>query len=572
LDTAWVIALVVVVLVIASVLVHFRGEIFRKIRGLERPQVLEPGWQFYPRPTVLEPPGQVFRVDEHGRRLMVEALEVASHSGAEEVGRHHEVVEARMSMVARLIGIGGIGASSAKAGRLVFELQGAEREYVEDTALNKVLESQQIEQQTTDRYFVIRESLSARGITYRLEDEQLAKLGGEAMVTEAATLSGTLHAFRSHGSFTLDKTFETPYRVMFLAEELLPPAPTPELEGPTRDPPPGPARSRTLEEPLELMDSGKTELDFVVDELLTPLVQRLDHRWLRAVEGQIAREMLPTLRNFVNVVAASTSDGGKGELEAARDELRHYVERNPGVADSLGRIARKPSVYVEPDADDDVKRLEAYHAKLVFAFDRVERLGRPVALHGFLNSTRCVTVIDARAERSSLLYLPERPTKSPFDPLRPRIWLALSDSVAQAADGGRPRVWIMRTETDEDRDSLAAELNRQFSRPKADIGEPRSFGKKLPREPSAGLVGYVEDDLVHIAEAGRVASSGTSVTEELREQVTQAVRKALDEGEQPEPPKHDEFYAIDLPTGIDLLRDHLEQQLKEKWEADLKWT
>ena len=50
--------------------------------------LLEPGWQFYTRPTSLEPPGTVFRIDKEGRRFAVAEIPTEKTTGTEAFGAH----------------------------------------------------------------------------------------------------------------------------------------------------------------------------------------------------------------------------------------------------------------------------------------------------------------------------------------------------------------------------------------------------------------------------------------------------------------------------------------------------
>jgi len=77
----------------------------------QRPvDVLPPGWQFYSRPTNLEPPGTIFRIDAEGRRFVVARLEPAISRRAEPGAAKVERVETRVGVVARLLGLQSMGA------------------------------------------------------------------------------------------------------------------------------------------------------------------------------------------------------------------------------------------------------------------------------------------------------------------------------------------------------------------------------------------------------------------------------------------------------------------------------
>jgi hypothetical protein len=186
---------------------------------------LSDGWQFFIRPTRLEPPGTVFRIDRSKRRYIVDTLDIPTRSGEEAIGRTEESVKANMGMVARLFGLGPkLDVSAAHTETLTFELKGARREYLEDADLDSVLEPwlTALKPREGSHYYVIREVISGREITYRLNRDQVDKLGGEAALTDAAKLEGNLHASTSKSEYVLEQKFARPMRVMFLPEEVRP--------------------------------------------------------------------------------------------------------------------------------------------------------------------------------------------------------------------------------------------------------------------------------------------------------------------------------------------------------------
>ena len=83
-DTGVVIGIVVVVVVLAAGVVFVRTR--RPPSAPQAPDLLDPGWQFYSRPTELEAPGTVFRIDAAKRRYIVDSLTVQIQKGDEAVG------------------------------------------------------------------------------------------------------------------------------------------------------------------------------------------------------------------------------------------------------------------------------------------------------------------------------------------------------------------------------------------------------------------------------------------------------------------------------------------------------
>lgn len=193
--------------------------------GVE-PALLDPGWQFYSRPTELEPPGTIFRIDAERRRYIVDTVPVQTQVGAEAFGRHEESVDASLGVVARFFGVKGVNAKlgGTKTERLVFELDEVAREVADDADLDAALAPVlgALQYRADNRYFVIRECRKAKRISHHLTRGQVTDLGGEVSVAEQTKLEGTLFREKDDGDYVLEKSFEQPLRVMFLPEEIEP--------------------------------------------------------------------------------------------------------------------------------------------------------------------------------------------------------------------------------------------------------------------------------------------------------------------------------------------------------------
>lgn len=256
---------------------------------------------------------------------------------------------------------------------------------------------------------------------------------------------------------------------------------------------------RPVSQPLAPSDEAHpqgTDPEFFIRELVIPLAQVLGNRWVEALPRHTERGMRGLLGQLVDGLTSPDRPGPTAEYTQA--QLLKYVESRPGSIAELRRVAR-PRVAVEGQVDADRKQIDRYLAMLTFVFDRVTRLGRPVALRGFFNSMDCVTVIDTRVERDSG---PELPWVLPDVSSRsfpPRIVFA--DSAVEAFHYlSFPRVWIMHAML-ADRDSLAAELNKRFTGPPEQVSSSIILEHDLPKEPAPfELVKAIEKDLVHIAE------------------------------------------------------------------------
>ena len=188
--------------------------------------LLEPGWQFYARPTSLEPPGTVFRIDNAGRRFEVTEIAPPIITGDEVFGAKREAVRTNAQILARFIS----GRDEAVAGQhgdrietLEFEMFDVQKEVTTDMAVMKLLQDfrAHVDYRRENRYYVIRESRSALALRYSLSDALADSLAGKAgldkMVKGDAGLS-----YKRDGAYVLDQKLPTRMRVMFLAEEITP--------------------------------------------------------------------------------------------------------------------------------------------------------------------------------------------------------------------------------------------------------------------------------------------------------------------------------------------------------------
>jgi hypothetical protein len=195
-------------------------------RQQKRPDnMLPPGWQFYSRPTNLEGPGTVFRIDKDGTRFIVGRLAPVTDSGPEPGMSKVESIEMKIGIMARLLGLEAWNAdvSGSKVKTLEFELTRPVRESTTDQNMDAVLKPfvAGMEFRPKNRYFVVREVRSAEAMKYRLSNDQLGELGGKAAVSAVLTVGTTLSA-KSADVYDLAQTFPERLGVMFLPEEIVP--------------------------------------------------------------------------------------------------------------------------------------------------------------------------------------------------------------------------------------------------------------------------------------------------------------------------------------------------------------
>jgi hypothetical protein len=192
----------------------------RKPRQPER--LLDEGWQFFSRPNNLEGPGTVFRIDNQGRRYIVDQLTLKVSRGAEPGTRYEGSIDTSLSILAKLIGLD-LGAKLAgrRARKLEFEVTDPVREVTTDADSQAVLDAfvRDFKLRERNRYFVIREARSAAAMLYRLTKEHMAELGGEGPVSAALSAGASL-AVKASNVFEITQPLPERLRVMFLPEEV----------------------------------------------------------------------------------------------------------------------------------------------------------------------------------------------------------------------------------------------------------------------------------------------------------------------------------------------------------------
>jgi len=187
--------------------------------------MLPRGWQFYPRPNNLEPPGTIFRIDNEQRRYIVDRLLPASSQGREPGVSTVHTIETKMSVLARVLNMESWGAEAA-AGRVravEFEMSEPIRESTTDGDMDAVLKPYltKMEFKPNNRYYVIRETRSATAMKYHLSSEQSGELGAKAVLQSAINAQFKVEE-KGGGAYDLAQTFPERLSVMYLPEEIAP--------------------------------------------------------------------------------------------------------------------------------------------------------------------------------------------------------------------------------------------------------------------------------------------------------------------------------------------------------------
>ena len=187
--------------------------------------ILEEGWQLYAKPTTLEPVGTLFRIDDKGRRFMVDEVAVEAQEGAEAAAKVQQRVRANIGFFSRFLGLdsysGKINAEDVET--LEFEIVDPVRQSTFDATLDRALAPilKNLKYRLDNRYYIIRETRSATAMVYRMTQAQLGEIGGEASLSVALNIKANMDVGQG-GVYEINQTFHERMRVMFLAEEIAP--------------------------------------------------------------------------------------------------------------------------------------------------------------------------------------------------------------------------------------------------------------------------------------------------------------------------------------------------------------
>jgi hypothetical protein len=188
--------------------------------------LLDPGWQFYSKPTTLEPPGTVFRIDSADRRFVVDVIATPITIGGELFPKSEQTIQTSASALSRFIGKDPKASLSQKGTRvdtLQFEMLEVQREMTTDADIARILKEfrSRVEYRPDNRYYLIREARSAKELHYTLSEDLVNRLGGSAAVSALASGSAGL-SYQKHQRDVLSQVLPERMRVMFLADQIVP--------------------------------------------------------------------------------------------------------------------------------------------------------------------------------------------------------------------------------------------------------------------------------------------------------------------------------------------------------------
>jgi hypothetical protein len=178
----------------------------------------------FPSARTFDPPGTIFRINREGTRFDVADIskEVNSTTGNEDIPDQ----TGRRLVAGNVLGNllkGQVSAELSATGsyEVRMKLSGVEREKTTDADLDKslALALKQVSLRTDNRYYVIRETISAREVAYNLSSADLASAATKLGTTPVGNGKVNVRQQDSNTA-TLVGSYDKPYRLFYKAEEV----------------------------------------------------------------------------------------------------------------------------------------------------------------------------------------------------------------------------------------------------------------------------------------------------------------------------------------------------------------
>jgi len=182
-------------------------------------------------PTTADAPGTIFRIDKEGKRFIVGDITVHIHLASVAIPEYKKEMKYNIGFVCSILKKIGLikgpalDASLSGESALAIKVEGAIKEYTTDNEVYKALKDavSKLTFSEGNKYYIIRETVSAEKVTYTFDNVVVAQGGGSASIAEAAKGKANV-AWRSGDGYILDAKFTTPHRILYKAEEIIKPS------------------------------------------------------------------------------------------------------------------------------------------------------------------------------------------------------------------------------------------------------------------------------------------------------------------------------------------------------------
>lgn len=189
----------------------------------QSPPQLFPEFMMFPSVRSFDPPGTIFRVNSDGVRYDVVDLSgnVKIFGGSETIPNQSGRRTVATKAIFSALNMGDVTAARSVAYDVTLIVEDATREKTTDLDIDKAIAValQAIALRKDSRYFIIRETISARGLSFVLNSRDASKLAAEIKHKVAEGKTSTDVSDKS--ATTLVKKFDHAMRVFYKPEEIL---------------------------------------------------------------------------------------------------------------------------------------------------------------------------------------------------------------------------------------------------------------------------------------------------------------------------------------------------------------
>lgn len=199
------------------------------IHAMAPPIQMEPGFIMFPTPRDADPPGTIFRIDAQGVRSEVAdisrqlSITVNSEADWSAVESKRRVGEAKISLRRLFAGRVRAGAEGNIDHEIKSDLslKGVSRERTRDTDVDTLLPRalRNVSFRPNNTYWLIRETISAKEISYTFSDSSLSAASAEGALAGLAS-AGLGYKWIHTNENRLVQRFPRAYRVLYKAEIL----------------------------------------------------------------------------------------------------------------------------------------------------------------------------------------------------------------------------------------------------------------------------------------------------------------------------------------------------------------
>ncbi len=221
-----VIAIILVIAVVVGFLMFKWWQ--RKVEKEVIPtDVLPPGWQFYQNLTTGDPPGTIYEItkDKHRQTYSYPDSIEKIHRSKEAQGRIKSKIQAKLGDFVNFLGLKiNLTLNASHVQELTLAMDDTEKETLVEKDVVELIEKsfKDMKPDSSSRYIIIREARSTKEIDYIFTKNQVDSFGGKAEIDKAIKEANANLEFSKTADteFKLQRKFDQPMRVMFLAEEI----------------------------------------------------------------------------------------------------------------------------------------------------------------------------------------------------------------------------------------------------------------------------------------------------------------------------------------------------------------